>query len=214
MRVLLYGLAVSMSLFTVTSEAQFALGTHYVQLPARQPVATGDKIEVREFFWYGCPHCYRLEPYLDRWLERLPDDVAYVRTPGVARRWLPHARAYFAFQALGVTDKVHRAFFDAIHKEGKKLADEASIAEFLAPYGVDAAAFRKAFNSFGVKTQVQKAKQLNFRYGVDSVPTITVDGLYKTSVPQAGGPNQLIQLLDHLIAKARAERAANKRAAR
>ncbi len=179
--------------------AQFQLGTHYVRLPAALPVESGDKIEVREFFWYGCPHCYALEPYLERWLARRPADVAYVRTPGVARHWLPHARAYYTFEALGVTEKVHRPFFDAIHGGGKKLEDEASIVRFLGDYGVDAERARKVYASFGVNTQIEKAKQLNLRYAIDSVPMITVDGRYKTSVQMAGGPDQLLALIDHLV---------------
>jgi thiol:disulfide interchange protein DsbA len=177
-----------------------------VQLPSGSVVETDDKIEVREFFWYGCPHCYSLEPYLERWLKTKPDEVAYVRTPGVARKWIPHARAYYTFEALGITEKVHRPFFDAIHKGGQKLSDEASMAAFVAAYGVDQETFRKAFNSFGVKTQVQKAKQLNFRYGVDSVPTITVDGRYKANVRGAGGPDQLMRLINYLVEQSKLER--------
>ncbi|MBW8056338.1 MAG: thiol:disulfide interchange protein DsbA/DsbL [Nitrospira sp.] len=206
MRVLAYSLVIVLSLVSIPTQAQFELGKHYVQLPSGSVVETDDKIEVREFFWYGCPHCYSLEPYLERWLKTKPDEVAYVRTPGVARKWIPHARAYYTFEALGITEKVHRPFFDAIHKGGQKLSDEASMAAFVAAYGVDQETFRKAFNSFGVKTQVQKAKQLNFRYGVDSVPTITVDGRYKANVRGAGGPDQLMRLINYLVEQSKLER--------
>ena len=93
MRVLAYSLVIVLSLVSIPTQAQFELGKHYVQLPSGSVVETDDKIEVREFFWYGCPHCYSLEPYLERWLKTKPDEVAYVRTPGVARKWIPHARA-------------------------------------------------------------------------------------------------------------------------
>jgi thiol:disulfide interchange protein DsbA len=207
MRSSIYALLfLSLSLVSCTSEAGFEAGKHYVELGVGQPVSADGKIEVREFFWYGCPHCYRLEPYLEAWLEKRPVDVAYVRTPGVARSWISHAKAYYAFEALGITEKVHRPFFDAIHKGGQKLADESSIKVFLADYGVDGESFRKAFNSFGVRTQVEKAKQLNFRYGVESVPSVTIGGKYKTSASMAGSEGQLMQLIDHLIEKIRQQR--------
>ncbi|MFQ5993506.1 MAG: thiol:disulfide interchange protein DsbA/DsbL [Acidiferrobacterales bacterium] len=206
MRTLTYLSVLLLSLCANVADAQFALGKHYARLPT-PPAATGnEKIVVREFFWYGCPHCYALEPYLERWLTSVPADVEYVRTPGVARRWLPHAQAYYSFEALGITEKVHKDFFDAIHKDGKQLNDEVSIAEFVSKYGVDGDSFHKAFNSFGVRTQVEKAKRLNFRYGIDSVPSITIDGRYKTSVPNAGGPDRLMQLMNYLINKARQDR--------
>lgn len=199
-------LSVFLCLIATGSQAQFAVGRDYVQLPVRQPVESGEQIEVREFFWYGCPHCYQLEPYLERWLARLPQDVRYIRTPGVARRWLPHAKAYYTFEALGITERVHKSFFDAIHKGGKKLVDEASMAQFLAQHDVDSDKFRHAFNSFGVRTQVEKAKQLNFRYRIDSVPMITIDGRYKTSASMAGGEARLMQVINYLIDRARKER--------
>ncbi|MDH3670072.1 MAG: thiol:disulfide interchange protein DsbA/DsbL [Gammaproteobacteria bacterium] len=207
MRTSFYALLfLTLSLVSFTSEAGFEAGKHYVELGMGQPPSADGKIEVREFFWYGCPHCYRLEPYLDAWLEKRPPDVTYVRTPGVAKSWIAHAKAYYAFEALGITDKVHRPFFDAIHKGGQKLTDESSIKTFLANYGVDGESFRKAFNSFGVRTQVEKAKQLNFRYGVESVPSVTIGGKYKTSASMAGSEHQLMQLIDHLIEKTRQQR--------
>ncbi len=207
MRTGIYALLfLTLSLVAGTSQAGFEAGTHYVELGVGQQAGADGKIEVREFFWYGCPHCYRLEPYLEAWLEKRPADVAYVRTPGVARAWISHAKAYYTFEALGITEKVHRPFFDAIHKGGQKLADESSIKAFLANYGVDSEAFTKAFNSFGVRTQVENAKQLNFRYAVESVPSITVGGRYKTSASMAGSEGRLMQVIDHLIQKIRQQR--------
>ncbi len=172
----------------------------YTLLATPLPVETGDKIEVREFFWYGCPHCYALEPYLERWLAQRPADVAYVRTPGVlSARWVPHARAFYTFEALGVTEKVHRPFFDAIHQRGERFDDEASVVAFLGTRGVEADQVRKVYGSFGVNTQIEKAKQLNLRYGIDSVPIITVGGRYKTDVNMAGGPEQLLMIIDRLV---------------
>ena len=206
MRASICGLLLSLFLVSSVSAAGFEAGKDYVELSVGQQASADGKIEVREFFWYGCPHCYRLEPFLEAWLEKRPPDVAYVRTPGVARKWIPHAKAYYAFEALGITEKVHRPFFDAIHKGGQKLADESSIKAFLADYGVNGETFANAFNSFGVRTQVEKAKQLNFRYGIESVPMITVGEKYKTSAVMAGGEHQLMQVIDHLIEKIRQQR--------
>jgi len=206
MRASICGLLLSLFLVSSVSAAGFEAGKDYVDLGVGQQLGPEDKIEVREFFWYGCPHCYRLEPYIERWLEGLPRDVKFVRMPGVARKWIPHAKAYYVFEALRITEKVHRPFFDAIHKGGQKLADESSIKAFLADYGVDGETFARAFNSFGVRTQVQKAKQLNFRYAVESVPSITIGGKYKTSASMVGGEQQLMQVIDHLIEKIRQQR--------
>jgi thiol:disulfide interchange protein DsbA len=206
MKTLTVGLLLLLSLLPVTSWAQYEAGKNYVVLSPPVPAETGDKIEVREFFWYGCPHCYALEPYLEKWLQNVPPNVRFVRTPGVASRWLPDARAFYTFEALGVTAKVHKAFFDAIHQQGKQFDDEASVAQFLAPYGVDGETVRKVYNSFGVNTELKHAKQLNFRYAVDSVPTLTVAGRYKTDVSMAGGPDQLLVLIDYLVDQVRKAR--------
>jgi thiol:disulfide interchange protein DsbA len=137
-----------------SASAQYQVGKHYVKLPPGAQAVRGDKVEVREFFWYGCPHCYRLEPYLEAWLKKIPADVDYVRTPGVARRWLPHAQAFYTFEALGITEQVHKDFFDAIHKKGQELNTEDSLVQFLAAYGIDADKAHKAYGSFGVRTQM------------------------------------------------------------
>ena len=208
MRASICGLLLSLFLVSSVSAAGFEAGKDYVDLGVGQQLGPEDKIEVREFFWYGCPHCYRLEPYIERWLEGLPRDVKFVRTPGVARKWIPHAKAYYVFEALRITEKVHRPFFDAIHQDGKKLADEASIKSFLVSYDVDGDRFQKTYNSFGVRTQVEKAKQLNFRYGIESVPMITVGQKYKTSAVMAGGESHLMQVIDYLVNKIRQQRKA------
>jgi thiol:disulfide interchange protein DsbA len=211
MKTLVAALVLCLYLIPGVGHAQFQLGKQYVELPAGASTASGDKIIVREFFWYGCPHCYRLEPYIESWLKHIPSDVRFVRTPGVASRWLADARAFYTFQALGVTEQVHKDYFDAIHKKGQRFDNEASLVQFLAAHGVDPQKARNAYNSFGVRTQVENAKQLNYRYAVASVPTITVDGRYKTDVVMAGGPNKLLALIDYLVEQSRQQR---KRAAK
>lgn len=197
-----------LALALTPSGAALALqpGRDYVPLPAAQPVETGDKIEVREFFWYGCPHCYSLEPALERWLKRKPANVAFVRTPATAPRWMPHARAFYAFAALGATEQTHAALFRAIHEQNRRLETEEALAEFAQQQGVDPAKFRQAFNSFGVRTNLERARQVNAAYQVTSVPMFAVDGKYVTSPGMAGSEAAFLVVLDQLIQQAARER--------
>lgn len=188
-------------------------GRDYVPLPAPQAVETGDKIEVREFFWYGCPHCYAAEPMLERWLKRKPANVEFVRTPATAPRWLLHAQAFYAFAALDATERTHSALFRAIHEQERRLDSEQALADFAKAQGIDPAKFREAINSFGVRTKLEKAKQLNAGFQVTSVPMIAVDGKYLTSPTAFGNEAAFISALDQLIQLAAQERAGAKKSA-
>lgn len=210
-------LALTVSLLALAPaflHAAFEEGRHYAEVPFPQPVETGKQIEVREFFWYGCPHCYTLEPSLNRWLKKKPANVAFVRTPGTAPRWLAHAQAFYTFEALGLAERLHPAFFAAVQRGKPPLNDEQSIAQFAKEHGVDPAKFREAFNSFGVRLNVEKAKRLNEAYGINSVPTITVDGRYVTSPAAAGGEEAVLEVIDFLVQKASRERASARGVAR
>lgn len=209
-----FGLALGGALLLAAAAAAAAApqeGRHYQELPFPQPVETGSKIEVREFFWYGCPHCYALEPALTAWLKRLPAGVQFVRTPGVAPRWLVHAQAYYAFESLGVVEKVHAAFFEAYHRNHRRLDDPQDLARFAAEHGVDGEAFLRAFHSFGVSVKLERAKQLNMAYSIHSVPALVVDGKYLTSPTMAGGEREALAVVDYLIERARRERTAPRR---
>jgi thiol:disulfide interchange protein DsbA len=195
------------------SGADFQEGVQYIRLASPGAVETGDKIEVREFFWYGCPHCYTLEPTIESWIKRMPANAEFVRTPGVALRWMVHAQAFYAFESIGVLEKLHKPFFDAIHRERRPLDNEDSIAAFVTERGLDSDAFRRAFNSFGVRLKVDRAKKLNIEYGVSSVPALIVDGKYLTAPSMAGREETTMQVVDFLIKKAAAERK-NKRTGR
>lgn len=185
----------------------------YVPLPVPQAVETGDKIEVREFFWYGCPHCYSIEPALERWLKRKPANVEFVRTAATSPRWLPHAQAFYAFAALGATERTHAALFRAIHEQNRRLDTEQALAEFAEEQGIDPAKFRNAFNSFGVRTNLEKAKQMNVAYQVTSVPMIAVDGKYLTSPSMTGTEAAFFEVLDQLVQRAARERPAGGKSA-
>jgi len=196
----------------LVASAQYLEGVEYQTLANPQPVDTGAKIEVREFFWYGCPHCFALEPYVEKWLRNEPKNATFVRTPAALNeRWAIHARAYYAFQVLGLTAKLHRAFFDAIQVDRQPLFDPESIADFVAKHGGDRTAFLNAYRSFGVDSSVLKANQLARAYNIDSVPTVIVDGKYLTNATLANGPEHVMDVVNFLVHKAAAERAARKR---
>ena len=185
-------------------------GRHYLELALPQPTETGSKIEVREFFWYGCPHCWQLEPELEKWLKKIPANAQFVRTPGVSGRWLVHARAYYAFEMLGALNKTHVAFFRAMHEQNRPLDSEDALVQFAAANGVDKAKFREAFNSFGVRVKLDKARQMNMEMGVNSVPTLAVDGRYITSPTMAGDGPQALKVVEFLIQKVARERGGEK----
>src|SRR4030067_1440450 len=128
-------------LLPLAGQAKFLEDVEYKRV-CPQPVETGSKIEVREFFWYGCPHCFSLEPSVERWLKTMPKNVRFVRTPAVFNeQWAVHARAYYAFETLGITAKMHNPAFHALHVDKGRLFDADSIAAFGAEKGGDPQAF-------------------------------------------------------------------------
>lgn len=172
---------------------------------------SGDRIEVIELFWYGCPHCFRLEPHIEKWLEEKPDDVVYIRLPAIFPNrpsWEMHARAFYTAEALGVLDTMHRPLFDGLHELRLRLDSEDELADYFEENGVEEAAFRKAFNSFAVRGKVGRAKVLTARYQIDGVPTMVVDGHYSTGPALAGSYARTLPVTDALIEKVRRERAA------
>lgn len=178
----------------------FDEGIEYSKLATPQPTETGSKIEVLELFWYGCPHCFQLEPTLNKWLEHRPANVAFRRMPAIlGPHWEPQARAYYAAELLGVLDKMHEPLFDAMHVKKKKLADENELAELFAEQGVSKNAFLKAYRSFTVDTKVRRAVEMGKRYGVDGVPAFIVNGKYRTSANQTAGYDKLFEVIDALV---------------
>jgi thiol:disulfide interchange protein DsbA len=178
----------------------FDEGTDYTRLSQPESTDTGKKVEVLEFFWYGCPHCFHLEPYLEKWLKNKPADAAFRRMPAVlGPNWKPGARAFFAAQELGVLDKFHEPLFRAIHIDKRPLFDEDQLVAFAAEQGINAEQFRKAYDSFYVNMEVRRAAELERRYGIDGVPTIIVNGKYRTSVGQAGSKERLIEVINYLV---------------
>jgi thiol:disulfide interchange protein DsbA len=190
---------------TATAAEPIEAGKQYVELSSPVPVSKPGKIEVVELFWYGCPHCYHFEPTINPWIKKLPDDVHFVRIPAMfGGVWDAHGQLFVTLESMGVEDKVHAAIFDAIQQKGQKLAKPDEMAEFLATQGIDKDEFLKAYNSFGVKSQVEKDKKLAMAYQISGVPTMIVNGKYRFDIGSAGGPEQALQVADQLIAKERA----------
>ena len=187
------------------AEQEFRAGEHYVELPrAASTSAPEGKIEVVELFWYGCPHCYQLEPRLEKWATELPNDVKFVRMPAVmGRGWELHARAYYAAALLGVEGKTHAALFDAIHKKRENLFDQKSLAGFYAKYDVKEADFNQAFNSFSVNSKIMQSKNCQKDYRATGVPAIIVNGKYRVGAGMKAGEDGLFEVVNYLIRKER-----------
>lgn len=189
----------------ITSE-RFELGRHYDRLSPTQPTSSGpDQIEVAEIFWYGCPHCYTFDPYLESWKGDLDADVSFVRIPAVWNALLQlHARAYYTAEVLGITDEIHTPIFREIHVNGNPLNSEQALQGFFEQFGVSAEDFTGAFNSFAVHTRLQRADELSRRYRVSSVPMVIVNGKYSASAQSAGDYPTLMELIDELVVSERA----------
>jgi thiol:disulfide interchange protein DsbA len=189
-------------------------GRQYLVLNPPLPGTPG-KIEVVEFFWYGCPHCYAFEPAIEAWAHQLPADVSFRKAHVAFRANVKmHQRMFYALEALGKEAQVRPAIFNAMHQKGLSLDDAKSQAAFLAPLGVDAAKYQDAFNSFGVLTKCTQAEKLSEAYRIDGVPSIGIAGRFLTSPSQAGAGQRLpelelgqkaLQITDFLIQRARSK---------
>jgi len=179
----------------------------YATLSPPQPPDGGGKIEVIEFFWYGCAHCYSLEPAVTSWLKNAPKDVVFKRVPAVpSDSWGELARVFYTLEAMGNLDKYHQKVFDAIHQDKLNLGNKKIREEWLAKNGIDVAKYNETEKSFSVVTKLQRAKQLTYAYKVDSVPRLVVNGKYYTSAEQAGGAQNMFPVVDQLIGMSRKEK--------
>ncbi|WP_455203745.1 thiol:disulfide interchange protein DsbA/DsbL [Kaarinaea lacus] len=182
--------------------ATFKEKIHYERVEPAQPTSTGDKIEVVEMFWYGCPHCNNLEPHVERWLKRKPANAEFVRIPAVFRpQWELHARAFYTAEVLNVLEKTHTAMFAAIHNQKRNLNSEKELMEFFAQQGVSNEDFKRVFKSFAVEAKVRRAKDLSQRYGIPGVPALIVNGKYRTGAQLAGGNANIFKVVNFLVDK-------------
>lgn len=180
--------------------ADAQLGKDYTLMNPPQPTST-KKIEVLEFFFYGCPHCYHLHPLLSAWKKTMPRDVELTYVPTVFREsWEPMAYTFYALESMGKLEQLHDALYRAWNEDNMVLVDEDKIADFVAKHGVDRAEFVAAYNSFAMKSMVTRAEQMIRSYGIDGTPTLVVDGKYKIEGLE---PKDTIQALQRVIVMAR-----------
>jgi len=188
---------------------KFKEGTHFTRMVPTQPTVGGaDKIEVAEVFWYGCNHCYDFETYVNRWLESKPANVRFVRIPAV---WNPlvklHAQLYYTEEVLVKNGKIanpeqfRAALFAEYHRRGNRMASESAIQAVFERHNVSADDFTSTWKSFEVAQKLRVAQDLARRYSIASVPTIVVNGKYRTGAPEAGGYPRLMELIDELISR-------------
>ena len=195
---------ISLFLFLSMGFAQaekYKEGVEYTRV-ADQATESADKIEVLEFFWYGCPHCYQFDPILEQWLKTKPANVEFIRVPAVFRpEWKVHARTYYALQAMGLIEKYHSVIFDAMHKDKAKLYSESAMIEFLVSKGVNKADFEAAYNAFSVDGKVRKAIKKVKGYAIQGVPAMGINGKYLVSGTTAGSYENMLRIVDQLIKK-------------
>lgn len=178
-------------------------GIEYQRISPPQPTETGNKIEVLELFWYGCPHCYHFEPLLKTWLKTKPANVEFRRMPAIFEnpRWELDARAFYTAEVLGVLDKIHSALFDATHAQKRNIPNEAAMRAFFVEHGVKGEDFDRTFHSFYVQSEVNHAKIMTERYGISGVPAIIVNGKYRADGTASGSMENLLQVVNFLIDK-------------
>ena len=181
-------------------------GFDYRVLPISQAVEAKGKIEVVEFFWYGCPHCHDFEPQLDAWVKRQAKDVSVKKVPVAFRDdLLPHSQLFYALESLGKSN-LHAKVMETMHVGKRKLLTETEIADWAVSQGIDRETFLKAFKSFTVTSKARAANQIAQAYRIDGVPTVAIQGKYITSPSiTAGSKARAIEAMDHLVSKARKE---------
>ncbi|WP_019139833.1 thiol:disulfide interchange protein DsbA/DsbL [Noviherbaspirillum massiliense] len=216
--------AVSLTLIAASASATPANpqnGVDYRTLATPQQTDSTGKVEVIEFFWYACPHCYAFDPALSDWVKKQGDRIAFKRVPVNFREsFIPQQKMFYALEAMGKLDELHKKIFNAIHVERKSLDTDAAVTDFVTSQGVDKQKFLELYNSFGVQSKVRRATQLQSAYEVDGVPLIAINGRYLTSPSIVGASmgrqpepvlqSATLQVMDALVARAAAERSGAK----
>jgi len=201
-------LAIALSLIGFSAMADLHPGKEYELLSPPQAVETGKKIEVLEIFAYTCPHCFDLEADINKWAKQLPKDVEFRRLPAIFRdSWTPFAKVFYTFEAMGLTERLHGEFFNAIHVRHVRFDDDNAIFDWVEKQGIPRKSFIDIYSSFSIQSKALRAKQLTKAYGISGVPAVIVDGKYRTSVSNTGSHAGLLSALDQLIKQARQERA-------
>ena len=179
-------------------------GTDYAELKQPQPVDSGNKVEVLEFFWYNCPHCNAFEPAWDAWLKRAPKDLVIKRMPvAFDDSFVPQQRLFYALEALNKVEELHKKVFTAIHVEKFDLKTQDKIANWVEKQGVDKAKFLELYNSFSISTKARKASQMQESYKVSGVPAIGIAGRFYTDGQMAGSMEKALYVTDYLASEVR-----------
>lgn len=200
--------AFALALFALPAGAQqVKRDVDYRLLPQPQPVETGDRIEVIDFFFYACPYCNELAPHLDRWIKRKPADVVFRRMPVVRHdTWVPLAKTYFALEAMGEVDRLHLAVYRSYHVEDLYMSQEKVIAEWATKHGLDSEKFMSIYRSDEVRQKVEVAIKMTRDYDIQGTPSIVVDGKFLTSSSMTPSVPQVIPVIDGLVRLARQQR--------
>src|SRR6266850_281381 len=173
----------------------------YTELKPPQPVdVQGKNIEVVEFFWYGCPHCYNLEPLIEAWAKKLPPDVQFKRIPAVFNeRWAHDAAIFYTFESMGLLDKLHRPLFDAIHRDRLRTDNQQAMTEWLQKNGVEPKKFYETMKSFTVQSKTRRAVQLTTAYKIDGTPAMAVQGRFTVSTEQGRSREGMLDTVSYVV---------------
>ena len=200
-------LAPALALLALNAPAQIQAGREYQRIDPPRPGTADTRIEVIEFFYYGCPVCYETEPFLSRWLRTAPDYVAMRRVPALSSEaWEPLAKLYYTLETLGQVERLHWPVYDNIHFEDVRLGDPKLMVDWAARNGIEREKFVQTYESPAVADKVAQARALLKAYSVGAVPTFIVDGKFITSARLAGSTSQVVEVLDRLVKLAREER--------
>ncbi len=200
MKNIFWAVLVSMALST---SGQIFAEEGYELITPPQNTSTPDKVEVLEFFWYGCPHCYQLEPTMNEWDKNTRADYVEVvrEAPPLNPQWANHSRAFYAAQIMGVLDKFHEPMFKALHEDRKRINELDDIAAFAGEQGIDAEKFLSTMKSFAVETKLMRSRQQAIAMGIMGVPAVVINGKYKTDGSTAGSYDKMMDVIDGLAAK-------------
>ena len=187
--------------FTNTTQAEFVAGKNYTVIDKPVETATGAKVEVRELFWYFCPHCFSVHPLLDNWLQTMDSSAQLVLQPAVFPGWEYGASFYYVLEELGEVNRLHGPLFDAIHVQKLNFKTQQDFVTWLTLNGIDEVRANKVYESFAVKVAVNKAKANTYKYRITGVPAFIVNGKYIVNATSAGSEEKIFEVLDYLIQK-------------
>ena len=187
--------------FTNTTQAEFVAGKNYTVIDKPVETSTGEKVEVRELFWYFCPHCFSVHPLLDNWLQTMDPSAQLVLQPAVFPGWEYGASFYYVLEELGEVNRLHGPLFDAIHVQKLNFKTQQDFVTWLTLNGIDEGRANKVYESFAVKVAVNKAKANTYKYRITGVPAFIVNGKYIVNATSAGSEEKIFEVLDYLIKK-------------